>query len=234
MARTVNPTAYAARRDAFVDAAIRLVREKGYERLSIQDVIEEVGASKGAFQHYFDSKAALLAAIVEDTVEASTAAVAPIARDPQLTPLQKLQGVFAGIYQWKTARPQFDPEAVAESARTWFSDENTIVVARMRAAVATRLTPVLVDILREGAADGSFSITDPDGTATVLTSLMLDLNDVAIQLFLARRARTVSFDTVKHTLASYAEASERILGLPPGTWPLVDEQGLRFWFDSPL
>jgi len=230
MARTVNPVAYTARRDAFVDAAIRLVREKGYERLSIQDVIDDVGASKGAFQHYFDSKAALLAAIVERTVEAVTSAVAPIAADPNLTPLEKLQGVLAGIYQWKTARPEYRPEAVAESVRTWFSDENTIVVERMRGATATRLTPVLVDILREGASDGSFSLTDPDGAAAVLTSLMLGLNDAAIRLFLARRAGTVSFDTAHRILASYAEAFERILGIPPDSLPLIDEQVVRLWF----
>jgi AcrR family transcriptional regulator len=52
MARTVNPVAYAARRDAFVDAAVRLIQEKGYEQLSIQGVIEAADASRGAFFHY--------------------------------------------------------------------------------------------------------------------------------------------------------------------------------------
>jgi AcrR family transcriptional regulator len=141
MARTVNPVAFAARRDAFFDAAIRLVQAKGYEQLSIQEVIEEVGASRGAFFHYFDSKAALLAAIVERTVETATNMVAPIAADSELTALQKLQGIFAGIAQWKSEQPGYQPEAVVEPLRTWFSDENTIVLERLRAAVVTRLTP---------------------------------------------------------------------------------------------
>lgn len=230
MVRTLNPAAYALRRDAFVDAAIRLIQAKGYEQLSIQDVIDEVGASKGAFFHYFDSKAALLAAIVDRMVEFATRLVTPIAADPHLTALEKLQGVFDGIAQWKRAQPEFQPEAVSGLMRTWYSDENTVVVARLRATVATRLTPVLVDILRQGAADEEFSVGSPEGAASVLTSLILGLNDVAIRLFIARRDGTVSFDAVIGTLAAYAEAFERILGIPPLSWPIVNETTVRFWF----
>ena len=230
MARTVDPTAHAARRDAFVDAAIRLIQVQGYEQLSVQDVIEEVGVSKGAFFHYFESKAALLAAVVDRMVEAATVAVAPVAADPGLTALGKLQGIFGGIAQWKSAQPELRPDAVAELARSWYSDENTIVIERMRAAVAARITPLLLEILREGAADGSFSLASPEGTASVVTSLILGLNEVATRLFLARRDGTVSFETVTCTLAAYSEALDRILGIQAGKGLAYDEQTLRLWF----
>ena len=230
MARTVDPKAYAARRDAFVDAAVRLIQARGYEQLSVQDVIDDVGASRGAFFHYFDSKSALLAAVVDRMVEVATSQVTPIVADPRLTALEKLQGLFDGIAQWKRAQPEFQPAAAEEPVRTWHSDENSVVVARMRAATAARLTPLLADILHEGVADGSFSLTSPETTASVLTSLMLGLNDVAIRLFLARRRDSVSFDTVMSTLASYVEALERILGIPPVSWPMVDEETVRHWF----
>jgi AcrR family transcriptional regulator len=230
MARTVDPVAYAARRDAFVDAALRLVQTKGYEQLSIQDVIAETGASKGAFFHYFDSKAALLAAIVDRMVQEATRTVAPVAADPHLTALEKLQGIFSGIAQWKRVQPELQPAAVSELMRIWYSDENSIVLERMRAAVATRITPLIVDILRQGTADGSFSLASPEGTASVLTALILGLNEAATRLFLGRQDGTVSYDTVTGTLSAYAEAFERVLGIPPASWPLVDESTVRFWF----
>lgn len=80
-----------------------------------------------------------------------------------------------------------------------------------------------IDILREGAAGGSFLPTDPEGTAGVSTSLMLALNEVAIGQFLARRGGTASFDGASRTLAAYSEAFERILGLAPGSWMPLDE-----------
>jgi AcrR family transcriptional regulator len=228
--RTLNPAAHALKREAFVDAAIRLVQRKGYEQLSVQGVIEEVGASRGAFFHYFESKAALLAAIVDRMVEAATSAVAPIAVDPDLTAPQKLQRIFAGIAQWKSVQPELQPDAVADLVRTWYSDENTIVIERMRVAVASRITPLLVTVLREGAADGSFSVTSPEGTAIVFTSLILGLNEAAVRLFLARRAGAVSYETVTTTLAAYFEAFDRILGSPSPLWPVLDEQPVRLWF----
>ncbi len=230
MARTVNPAAHRARRAAFVDAAVRLAREKGYDRLVIADVIADVGASKGAFQHYFDSKEALLAAVVERTVEEAIGGATSMASDPSLTPLEKLREVFDGIYAWKAARPEYQPAAVAASLRTWFSDENRVLVERMRTATATRLTPVLATVLAEGVADGTFSLTDPEGSASVVTSLMLALNEAAVRLFLGRQEQTVRFETATHALASYAEALERILGIPAGSWPLLDEEAARVWF----
>ena len=63
MPRTLNPLAHAIRRDAFLDVAERLIRIKGYEQMTVQDVLDELDASKGAFYHYFDSKEALLQAV---------------------------------------------------------------------------------------------------------------------------------------------------------------------------
>jgi tetracycline repressor-like protein len=56
MARTLDPVAHAVRREAFLDAGQRLIATKGYTQLSIQDVLDELASSKGAFYHYFDSR----------------------------------------------------------------------------------------------------------------------------------------------------------------------------------
>jgi AcrR family transcriptional regulator len=71
--RAVNPQNHAARRDEFVDAGQRLIQTRGYEQFSIEELLAEVGASKGAFYHYFDSKDALLEAIVDRFVELAVA-----------------------------------------------------------------------------------------------------------------------------------------------------------------
>ena len=231
MARTLDPVAHAIRRDAYVDAAIGRIQAHGYERLSIQDVIEATGGSRGAFFHYFDSKGALLAAVVERMVETAVGTVRPVVADPQLTAIAKFQGLLGGIAQWKRDQPEFQPVAVADLMRIWYSDENTIVVERMRAAAEQRLTPLLLAILRQGVAEGSFSLTSPEGTAKVLVALMLAAQDVATRLFIGRQDGSVSFEAVRCTLGAYVEALERILGLRKRLeWPLADDATLRFWF----
>src|SRR5205807_7328682 len=95
------------RRDAFLDVAQRLVQAKGYEAMSIQDVLDELDASKGAFYHYFDSKQALLEAVVDRFADGALATLAPVLEDADMPALRKLEGIFAGIASWKAERKEF-------------------------------------------------------------------------------------------------------------------------------
>jgi TetR/AcrR family transcriptional regulator, repressor for uid operon len=54
------------RRQRFIAAAWRCAARKGFRDTTVDDVCAEVGASKGAFYGYFDSKRALLLALLED------------------------------------------------------------------------------------------------------------------------------------------------------------------------
>src|SRR6476661_8982456 len=104
MARTVNATLRTVRRDAFLDVAQGLIQTKGYEAMSIQDLLDELDASRGAFYHYFDSKQALLEAVIDRMVDAGLGEVAPIAKDPGLPAIRKLELTFSAIGRWKTER----------------------------------------------------------------------------------------------------------------------------------
>ena len=60
MARNKHPEETAAR---ILSAAARLFLEKGYDRTSLQDIIQQTGLSKGAIYHHFSSKEAIFEAI---------------------------------------------------------------------------------------------------------------------------------------------------------------------------
>lgn len=231
MPRTLNPVAHAIKRDAFLDVGERLIRTQGYEQMTVQDVLDDLGTSKGAFYHYFDSKAALLAAVIERMVETATVTVEPLAADPQMSAVKKLEGVFSGIAQWKGERPELQPEVLPELLRTWFSDENRIVREQLRRSTAVRLTPLLVGIVRQGQAEGTFSASSAEGAAGVLLVLILGLNETGTELFLARQANTISFEEVESRLGAYVEALERVLGLPAASLAIGDQVALRQWFD---
>ena len=85
MARTVNVVEHAARRDAILDAAQRQVLSKGYERLTVQDLLDDLQISKGAFYHYFDSKLAVIESLTERLVDDSAEALVPIVKSPKST-----------------------------------------------------------------------------------------------------------------------------------------------------
>jgi len=226
VARTLDPEAHAIKRDAFLDAAQRLIQLKGYESTSVQDVLHEVRTSKGAFYHYFNSKGALLNGVIERMVDAATTAVLPIVVDPDLSAVEKLRGVFAGITSWKTARK----ELLLAITETWLSDDNAIVREKFRRSVVLRLTPLVAAIIRQGKYEGVFTAGAPDDAAKVFVSLVLAINQTATELYIARQADEIAFDDVRNAINAYAEALERILGAPAGSMPLIDESVLHEWF----
>ena len=57
------------RRAQILDTAEKLFFDKGYDRTSVQDILDAMGMSKGGFYHYFDSKESVLRSVSERRVE---------------------------------------------------------------------------------------------------------------------------------------------------------------------
>ena len=226
MPRTVNVEARAIRREAFVEVSLRLIQAKGYEQMSIQDVLDELDASRGAFYHYFASKLALLEAAVDHIVAAAMEAVSPVAADPRLSAAQKIERLFSGIAGWKAERR----ELMLALLEVWYSDDNAIVRDKVRRSSVAVLVPLLSTIVEQGRVEGVFSARSPDGAARAVVALLLGAQDMAIELFFARQAGEIPFEIVAERFAGLAEALTRVLGAPVGSLSLIDDATLRLWF----
>ena len=226
MARTLNPAVHLVRREAFVDAALRLTQTKGYEQMSIQDVLDAVDASRGAFYHYFDSKQALLEAMVDRIADGALAAVAPVVEDPDLAAIPKLERFFGGIAQFKTDRKAL----MLEFVKVWTSDDNAIMREKVRRTLVGRVAAILARIVEQGIAEEVFAIDSPGETAAILMMLLTGFQDTAIDLFLARQANTISFEEAERTMTNFSHAFERVLGARKGSIHTVDQRTLHEWF----
>jgi AcrR family transcriptional regulator len=226
MARTVNLEVHKVRRDAFLDVAQRLIVIKGYEQMSIQDVLDQLETSRGALYHYFDSKQALLDGVVERFADEAMATIAPILADPSLPALRKLERALGGIARFKAEQK----DLVLSIMEVWNSDGNALVRERVRRLTASRLIPILSLVIRQGIEEGLITSGSPDQTALVILYLVQGYQELASEHFLGRQAGTISFDEVLQSSRAFTEAFERVLGIPPGSVTLADEATLRFWF----
>jgi AcrR family transcriptional regulator len=221
--------AYAGKRSAILDAAQRLIYSKGYEQMTIQDVLDALRISKGAFYYYFDSKPALLDALLARAQDEVLAVLRPIAQDAHLGALDKMQRFFPTLGRWKTDRKDF----LLELARVLYSDDNAIFRQKARARAITSVTPLLTEIIRQGIQEGVVTVAYPGEVGELLVCLVLDLSD-AIACLLLDSARpgdlAVRFE---HTVAVYTSALERVLGAPAGALPLIDADALREWVITP-
>jgi AcrR family transcriptional regulator len=226
MARTVNVEVHKVRRDAFLDVAQRLIVTKGYEQMSIQDVLDPLEASRGAFYHYFDSKQALLDGVVERFADEALETINPILADSRLPALTKLERVLGRIARFKAEQK----ELVLAILEVWNSDGNALVRERLRQLTAKRMMPILTLVIRQGVEEGLITASDPEETARVILYLMQGYQELASEHFLGRQSGTISYEQVLKSNRVATEAFERVLGIPPRSVTLADEATLRFWF----
>ena len=229
MARTVNQREHARKRNEILDATMRLILAKGYERMTIQDIIADLGISSGAFYHYFDSKPAVLEAFIERIREGWQEPLLPIVRDPHLSAIEKLRGYFATFDRLRREQRG----NVLEVGRVWYRDENAIVREKVDAAILQQRAPLLTEIVRQGVREGVFTTPYPDEAGEVLMSLLHGMEDTHARLLLTpsgsdRDVPRVIEDVVT-THAAYMEAIERVLGAPPNCLYRLDAEAVKVW-----
>jgi len=230
MARIVKEQEYAVKRNAILDVAQRLVYTKGYEQMTIQDMLDGLRISKGAFYHYFDSKQAVLEALVERMGEEVVQLLLPIVHDPVLGALEKLRRFFPTLAQWKTAQKDF----ILALMHILYADENALFRQKARALAVKRVTPLMTTVIRQGIQEGDLTTSYPDQVGEVILSLVLDLGGTIAWLLLSGEPRRDDdVRRIESTVAAYTDALERALGAPTGSLPLVDAQTLQEWFVSP-
>ena len=80
-----------SRRNAILDAAARVINERGYSHTSVEDLIEATGLSgKSHFYHYFPSKEALGMAVIDRQFDRFTERGLAILSEPLIEPIDRL------------------------------------------------------------------------------------------------------------------------------------------------
>jgi AcrR family transcriptional regulator len=226
MPRIVREEEYAVRRNQILDTALQLVYTKGYEQMTIQDILDNLQISKGAFYHYFNSKAAVLEALVARIVDEVEPLLASIVQDPDLSALEKFQRFFDATARWKTNRK----DLMLGLMRMWYADENAIVRQKVFASTLKRVSPLLTEIVYQGVQEGAFTTSYPDTVCQVFFYFLQGLGETFVQLLLTDDDQQKSMQQAANVVTAYTDALERVLGAPRGSITLMDLETLEAWF----
>jgi AcrR family transcriptional regulator len=215
LARQVKPDEHAARRREILDAALQLMHDKGYERMTIEDVLAKLQMSKGALYHYFSSKRALVEGIVESMSESASRTLQAVVDDPKLGAVDKLRAYFDTSTTWKAE----NLNAVTTTMRLWRQENNALLRQKMSQESMRTTTPLLESIIRQGCDEGVFDTGHPRDAAIIVTGMGLNLADAIIDAMDADGSvgLDISGARTSAVLAAYVEAFERILGARPGS-----------------
>jgi AcrR family transcriptional regulator len=216
------------RRAEILDVAERLVATKGYERMGIQDILDELQISKGAFYHYFDSKLALLGAVLDRMQAAMADPVVQLVADKELSAMAKLRGFFSALFGWKSARKEF----FLSLLRVWYSPDNAVVRQQVHRNAVRRFGPLLEDIVEQGIAERTLTISSSEGLGSIVLAVADDLSDRIAGWLLADEQRE-PVEAIQHTALVYSSALERMLGAPSGSMEIFDANLLAQWAQPP-
>ena len=224
MARIINELEYARKRNEILAAAQRLVYTKGYEEMSIQDLLVELQMSKGAFYHYFNSKQSLLEALIDSMETGAEQLLTPIVEDPHLTAMEKLQRFFSDAAQWKANQKAY----LYQLLTVWYDDGNAIVRQKVSLEATRRIAPLISKIVQQGIREGSMHTPFPGQAGEILLALLQNVGD-AFGRQLLYPDPSEDLDKVREIVNAYNLAGERILGTQPGAIQFIEAEVLNEW-----
>ncbi len=147
-----------------LDVATRLFAEKGYDRTSLQDIINETKLSKGAIYHHFSSKEDILEAIFDRIGEENTAVLAKVRDDKEVNGLEKLRKIIrtAVFHSNQSLMLTITPSLL----------DNPRFLALQIGQIYQIVAPKFIEpILKQGMEDGSIQIEHPKEVAEAIMIL---------------------------------------------------------------
>jgi AcrR family transcriptional regulator len=208
------------RRSEFLDVALRLFLERGYDQTSLNEIISQAGVSKGAFYHYFPSKEALLEALADRSALQAFQAVRHIASAPAIDPLTRLNELLGASRQFKLDMADQGWRIFA----ALFRPENEVLYRKITAAWEARFTPILNELFAAGVKEKVFDTFDPEGVGQILQQLVSSTYPTVSAALRAKtqEERRAAIGIFERRLRLHGIAIDRLLGLPDGSVQIVE------------
>lgn len=152
------------RRRELMAAARELFVKVGYEKTSISDIVKHIGVAQGTFYWYFQSKDEILQAILREMLEHWLAVVEGLGARSDLGAIAKFQAIERAILELAFEHPDL--------METLHVKANASVHDQVTAEALGRILPIIAAIIRQGEAEGTFQVENPEAAAFFLLTVV--------------------------------------------------------------
>lgn len=147
-----------------LDTASALFFQKGYDKTTLQDIIDATKLSKGAIYHHFASKEDIFYSICERIGRRNGEALAQLRDDSTLTGLEKLRSISGRSLQLERQAKTFNMMP--------YLKDNAKFLAMELCNIYEDVVPLFIEpIVRQGIADGSIHTSHPRALAEAMVLL---------------------------------------------------------------
>lgn len=149
------------RKQELLGIAYRMFLEKGYEKTSVDEIINEAGIAKGTYYYYFESKEATLEAVIDMMINEEVIRAKEVLASQMEIP-QKLVSVIYAL------RPAQDEQVIADALE---AKENIIMHDKINRRIVEEAHQIIAEVVKEGISQGLFSCTNVEERVKMLLIL---------------------------------------------------------------
>ena len=204
------------RREQIIAAAEKLFYQQGYEATSVQDILDQLGLSKGGFYHHFESKLQVLEAICARQGQLDQAAMEEAVARRAGNPPDQLNALFALCGPLRDDKPDY----AALMIRAAYRDGGFQLRDTMRRVMIASALPLVNQVIAAGLADKVFFTRFPGEIGELILQLYANMTD-EIAMALADGGDAPLSDALSRLEACRA-AVETLLNAPFGSIVLYD------------
>lgn len=200
------------RREEILQMAEALFYKNGYEKTTVNEIIDALHLSKGGFYHHFTSKDELLQAICDKKAAESYAAAKEAVQNCPGTWADKFNAMFDQYGMWKQGNADF----MGLLIRIAYKEENLLMRDKLKKRSMELMLPLVNEIIRGGVESSEFVTPYVDGTGLLVLQLGNSFSDSIAALLLVDKG-TPDTAGILQNLELYRYAVEQILGAPYGS-----------------
>lgn len=206
------------RRSRILETATRLFYQKGYERTSIQDILDEMDLSKGGFYHHFESKLQLLDALCEAQMRENSRQMREAVKALDGDALAQCNVLYEHCTLWREDRMEFAGLVL----RTAYEGGSVQLRTSLRQTMLCEARPMMREIVFAGIEQKKFFTRYPDEIGELLLQLFANLNDEIAMILVEGDVQDGKLNMILNQLMAYRHAVETLLGAPYGSITLYD------------
>lgn len=198
------------RREEIIKAARELFETKDYDKSTMQDIMEKLNIAKGTIYHYFQSKQALLEAVVENIVDEELEKKRELLNSSRVKDLNAIEKIKIIVTENNT---DSENEQILKNLH---HPENAEMHTKQLGRYIAKLAPLWADLFSQGCREGIFKTEHPLEAAEFILAGVQFLTDKGFypwsELQIARRMKAFTY------------LIETQLGAPEGSFAFLNEE----------
>ena len=211
------------RKKEFMETALKLFNEKGYEKTTINDIIKAMGVSKGAFYHYFASKEDVIEQISDNYAQRVLGMTSQLADRKDMKAVEKINQLFQIVQGYKRSSSQKRIQI-----KQIFQDEQNLKLERkITKKLRKQMAVSMEKIIREGVETKQFREVNPREMTEFIQYAIQGLNASCEDMYHDAIAQEPGdMEAFQHRLEEklqfYEEVLAQIFQVPLGTIQLME------------